>query len=659
MPRFRNRYLLFIGGASFTAMPLVLFALHFESWQFGPVYRATAVAFLLVAVPVNLVILLAFGLYRRLWRFASIRDMEHILAAGMVSSVCTLAIGRWALVAFGLAPAPVPFAVLLPYIALSLGTVALPRLALRMRGMRALLRRGSAGVKKVLVVGAGAAGEMIVRELARNESLGMIPVAFVDDDPTKLGNTLAGLKICGTLRDIPTVARRLEVQEILIAMPTAPGPVIRAVIKAAQEVGVPTRIVPGLGDILSNRVSVSSIRPVRIDDLLRREPVETDLAALASIVGQRTVMVTGAGGSIGSELCRQLLAFHPATLILVGHSENPIFDIQNELAGIAGASGITTIVPVIADVRMKSRVQEIFTRHRPDAVFHAAAHKHVPLMEQNPAEAITNNILGTRNIVQACLEFETPRFVMISTDKAVRPTNVMGASKRVAEHVVANAARRRAGNFVSVRFGNVLGSQGSVVPTFTRQIREGGPLTVTHPEMRRYFMTIPEAVELVLQAGVQGEGGELFMLNMGEPVKILDLARDMIRLSGLREDVDIEIKYSGVRPGEKLYEEMFLDHEVVEKTEHPKILRVRTGALEHVGDADVERIIELAQCPETTAAQIRAELQRLVPDYAPEACGAISADPESMYEPPVEDWEAVHGSVLVPTVARAEAPEAA
>jgi FlaA1/EpsC-like NDP-sugar epimerase len=354
------------------------------------------------------------------------------------------------------------------------------------------------------------------------------------------------------------------------------------------------------------------MREVQIEDLLRREVVQTDMAHVRELGVRRTVRVTGAGGSIGSELCRQLADLHPATLVLLGHGENPIFDISEELT----RTGVQCkIVPVIADVRDAHRVNDVFAEHKPFAVFHAAAHKHVPLMERNVVEAITNNVMGTRNLITAAVAHGTQHFVFISTDKAVRPTNVMGASKRISEFVVHNAAIKHRRNFVSVRFGNVLGSQGSVVPTFLRQIKDGGPVTVTHPDMRRFFMTIPEAVQLVLQAGALGVGGELFMLDMGEPVKVLDLARDMIRLSGLQEGVDIQIEFSGVRPGEKLYEEMFFSHEVAEPTEHPKILRAKSGLEQYCSDEAIDELIQTA-IKGTDERTLRGMLRRLVPDFA-------------------------------------------
>jgi FlaA1/EpsC-like NDP-sugar epimerase len=387
--------------------------------------------------------------------------------------------------------------------------------------------------------------------------------------------------------------------------------VVRSVVRVGLDCGIPTLTVPSLPELISRGGNSSTLREIQIEDLLRRAPVETDMASIAALATAETVLVTGAGGSIGSELCRQVARLAPSTIVLLGHGENSIFDILNELR--FNYPDIR-FVPVIADVRDRARIISVVAKHRPRAIFHAAAHKHVPLMEENVVEAVTNNVIGTRNMVDAAVEAQTEHFVLISTDKAVRPTSVMGASKRVAELIVQHAALKHNRNFVSVRFGNVLGSRGSVVPTFLRQIRAGGPVTVTHPEMRRFFMTIPEAVQLVLQAGALGRGGEVFLLDMGEPIKVVDLAMDLIRLSGLIVGTDIEVKFTGMRPGEKLYEEMFFTGEAVIPTEHPKILRARNGILP---DSVVRRMDTLvhATTVRSTEEEIRALLRSLVPDF--------------------------------------------
>jgi FlaA1/EpsC-like NDP-sugar epimerase len=612
MKRFRNRYLLASDALLLAVLPFIVYALRFENFAWAPDQTRTAFAFAIVMLPLEIAILLGFGLYRRLWRYASIWELKLIFAAGVCAALVAWVVGVGFLPWSGITTARVPLSVLAMYSIFSIAVVATPRLLLRVTGKPYPQRRSTDGDRRVLIAGAGAAGEMVVKEIHANPQLGLTPVGFVDDDHTKLGLRLGNLRVLGTLEQISEVANRERAQELIIAMPRAPGSVVRKVVRAAYEAGLRTRTVPGLFEILDGRVSVAALREVQIEDLLRRAPVQTDLEAVRRLAAGRTVLVTGAGGSIGAELCRQLVALEPKNLILLGHGENPIFEILHELLADEPRA---TLVPIIADIRDRQRLRRIFEEHKPYAVFHAAAHKHVPLMEENVSEAITNNVLGTRNIVDAAISCGTQHFVLISTDKAVRPTNVMGASKRVAECIVQNAARAHNRHFVSVRFGNVLGSRGSVVPTFLRQIQDGGPVTVTHPDMRRYFMTIPESVQLVLQAGALGRGGELFMLDMGEPVRIVDLARDMIRLSGLEEGSDIEIEFTGIRPGEKLYEEMFFNHEIAEPTEHPKVLRARNGQHGVCTDLEIAALIEAA-LSDMKEDRLRAELRALVPDFA-------------------------------------------
>jgi FlaA1/EpsC-like NDP-sugar epimerase len=611
MRSIRNRYLMFTDAVMVATAPLLAYALRFEGWTWEPQHRTTALIFAALSVPLCGLVFFAFGLYRRLWRYASIGELELIFAAVATSDVLCFILGVWVLPATGVTPVRVPILILFATSLLMFAVIGTPRLLMRIAGWRSVRRRSKAQ-RRVIIAGAGAAGESVVRELRANPDLEMEPVGFVDDDLQKQGMRLANLPVLGPLHLLPSIIARYGVTDILIAMPRAAGPVVREVVRAAFDAGVRTQIVPGLFEILSERVSVTSIREVQIEDLLRRDVIHTDLGHVERLAQSKTVLVTGAGGSIGAELCRQLAALRPTRLIALGHGENPIFDITEELARL----GVECqVVPVIADTRDWRRVNEIFAEYRPFAVFHAAAHKHVPLMECNVVEAVSNNVLGTRNLVDAAAAHGTQHFVLISTDKAVRPTNVMGATKRIAEFVVHNAAVRHGRNFVSVRFGNVLGSQGSVVPTFVRQIKSGGPVTVTHPDMRRFFMTIPEAVQLVLHAGALGIGGELFMLDMGEPVKVLDLARDMIRLSGLQEGVDINIEFTGVRPGEKLYEEMFFSHEVAESTEHPKILRAKSGLEQYCSDEAIDQLIQMSR-NDSDGKTLRIALRRLVPDFA-------------------------------------------
>ncbi|HEY7482753.1 MAG TPA: nucleoside-diphosphate sugar epimerase/dehydratase [Gemmatimonadales bacterium] len=614
LPRhLRNRHLFLLDAGLLGLCTLVAYVVRFEGFDWGTAHLHTALVYIAVSVPLKLGVLLYVGLYRRLWRFAGVAELEHILVATAISASISGLVGAALLSGLGLTPYRVPLSVLFIDACLSAGAVALPRLCIRLLGRRTQWRKLEAA-RRVLIVGAGSAGEIIVKELLSHPQLGLNPIGFVDDDRSKHGHRLCDLPVHGSLAQIQDLVRRYDVEELIIAMPRASGTVVRQVVKAAMEAGVQTRTVPGIFDIISGRVAVASLREVEIQDLLRREPIQTDLEQVRVLATGETVLVTGAGGSIGSELCRQLARLEPAQVLVMGHGENSIFDVMAELTE---RYPHLEAVPIIGDIRDRERMRLIFERYRPYAVFHAAAHKHVPLMEENVAEAISNNVLGTKNIAELSAEFGVEHLVLISTDKAVRPTNVMGATKRVAEQIVQEVAETTGRNFVAVRFGNVLGSRGSVVPTFLRQIQSGGPVTVTHPEMRRYFMTIPEAVQLVLQAGAIGKGGEVFVLDMGEPVRILDLATDLIRLSGLEVGSDVEIRFSGSRPGEKLYEELFFDSESALPTDHPKVLRAKNGVLPIGLSTVVDLLVEGARNGWTDE-QLRGMLGRLVPEFRAE-----------------------------------------
>ncbi|MHB1327807.1 MAG: polysaccharide biosynthesis protein [Gemmatimonadales bacterium] len=610
---FRNRYLV---AFDILALALVLgfaYAVRFESFRFPGEHLDTFVRFLPVAFLVKIPVFYFAGLYRRLWRHAGIIELERIALATVGTGAAVFVLGVWALPTLGYLHARVPISVAALDAVLTLFVVALPRFTIRLLATRAP-RSMDGSERRVIIAGAGAAGELIAKELLRKAELGLMPVAFVDDDSTKHGLELCGLRVVGAPEQLVDFRERFGAEEVVIAMPSSSGAAIRRVMQLAQAAGLLTRTIPGMFEILSGRVSVNSLRPVQIEDLLRRDPIRIDLDRVGELVEGRTVMVSGAGGSIGSEIARQVAALGPGELVLLGHGENSIFNITQELTErFPGVS----IIPVVADVRNRMRVDQAFAAHRPAVVLHAAAHKHVPLMEINVSEAITNNLGGSRNMAEAAVEYGVDRFVMISTDKAVRATNVMGATKRAAEQVVQNLASVHGKNFISVRFGNVLGSRGSVVPIFLRQIEAGGPVTVTHPEMRRYFMTIPESVQLVLQAAVLGRGGEVFVLDMGEPVRIVDLARDLIRLSGLEEGKDIEIQFTGVRPGEKLYEELFFGREHAEATDHAKVLRATHAALPTGLNEGVDEILADAIRGRPNQDLLRS-LRRLVPDYHPE-----------------------------------------
>jgi FlaA1/EpsC-like NDP-sugar epimerase len=427
----------------------------------------------------------------------------------------------------------------------------------------------------VLIVGAGDAGALVVRELQRNPQLHQLPIGFLDDNPTKLRQQIYGIPVVGTLNDLSVVLEREQVDEVVIAIPSAPGKVVRLVADVCRLKGIPFKTMPGIYELLGGEVNVNRLRDVEITDLLRRETARVEEEKIGETIGGKIILVTGAGGSIGQELCRQIARMEPKELIMLGHGENSIFE---AIIGLRDDYPGLRVVPVIADIRDKERLNQVFSTFHPQVVFHTAAHKHVPLMEMkvNIFEAITNNILGTRNVVEVALENDVDRLVMISTDKAIRPANVYGATKRIAEMIVLNAGKTSGKAFCVVRFGNVLGSRGSVVPIFKRQIAKGGPITITHPEMQRYFMTIPEAVYLVLQSASMGHGGDAFVLNMGQQIKIIDLAQDLIRLSGLNVK-DIEIVFTGIRPGEKLSEDLWDEGHQFKPTPHPDIYQHETN----------------------------------------------------------------------------------
>ncbi|MBX2997207.1 MAG: polysaccharide biosynthesis protein [Caldilineaceae bacterium] len=573
-----------------------------------------------IALLVRLAVFYRFGLYSRYWRYASIEELDQISWAVFVSSafigLVVLLARTSTLTQMGFPLWNFPRSVVFIDALLVLFLLGGIRFSVRLAN-RWQREDGNEPGKRALIMGAGDAGAMTAREMRDSSRIGFEPIGFVDDDPGKKNMRIHGIPVLGNRHDIPRLVQNHKIQYVIIAMPTAPGREIREIVRSCEQAGVQTKILPGIYELLDGTVNVSNLRNVDIEDLLRREPVQTDVASVQRLLQGKRVLVTGGGGSIGSELCRQIRRCRPAEIIIVGHGENSVFEIYNELSRLEAKerpSHPVTIHAVIADIRFAWRIQTIMARYRPHVVFHAAAHKHVPLMEGNPAEAITNNVLGTRNVLQAAQQVDVERFVMISTDKAVNPTNVMGASKRTAELLVHQAALATGKPYVAVRFGNVLGSRGSVILTFKQQIADGGPVCVTHPDMTRYFMTIPEAVQLVLQSAVMGHGGEVFVLDMGEPVKIMDLARDLITLSGLEVGIDIEIAITGLRPGEKLYEELFIPGESYDRTEHHKIF-IATNASSFVKptlDRSVDMLIAAAEFMDEPA--ILRHLQNLIPE---------------------------------------------
>jgi FlaA1/EpsC-like NDP-sugar epimerase len=614
----RNRFVLLGDLAIIIVSVLGSFALRLDASQL-PFYFPAALIMGAAALSIKIPVYFSFGLYRRLWAYASTSELRLITVAVTTASVLTSGV-MLVLINIGLVQPGMPRSALGIDWLISLVLVGGSRFALRILAEQSSAPRDGKA-KRVLIIGAGDAGALVVRELQKAPQLNLVPIGFLDDDPSKQRHEIYGIAVIGRVAELETVLASRQVDEVIIAIPSASGTVIRMVIDVCRGKGIPSRTMPGLDELIGGKVSVNRLREVDITDLLRREPVRIDDRLIGGILGGRRVLVTGAGGSIGREICRQAARWSPAALLLLGHGENSIFE---SLLELKGNSPLLTIQPVIADVRDAARIQEIFKLHKPQVVFHAAAHKHVPLMEVNVEEAVTNNVLGTRNIVDASAAHDVERMVLISTDKAVRPVSIMGATKRLGEMTVLAAAQGGRRAFSVVRFGNVLGSRGSVVPLFKDQIARGGPVTVTHPEMHRYFMTIPEAVHLVLQAAAMGRGGEVFMLNMGKQVRILDLAEDLIRLSGLEPYRDIEITFSGIRPGEKLREDLWEEDTQFEPTPHSEIFRA--SAEERVDGARLAGIIEelahLAHQSETES------LVRLLDESIPTASIRSSPPPD-------------------------------
>jgi len=547
-------------------------------------------AYLKIAPVATLLTLLAYyyaGLYRKMWQYASVKEIYDILQGVTVAGLLVVAVAYVFIYHQG-AIHPLPRSIYPLAWLLNLIFTGGSRFCLR--SFREFRRdsgangKGRAGIapalrRRALIVGAGDAGAVVVRELRNHPSLGLEPVGFIDDDPRKQGLYLLGLPVLGKREDIPRIVRKYEVDEIIIAIPSAPGRVIREIVEICKKTAARLKTLPGVYELINGKVSVSQIREVQVEDLLGREPVQLNLDEIAAYLAGKVILVTGAGGSIGSELCRQIARFNPATLVLLDRSENNLFEIEQELYERFPELDAPA---ELADIRDEERIGRIFEKYRPQVIFHAAAYKHVPMMERFPEHAVSNNIFGTYTVASAAERYGAEIFILVSTDKAVRPTSVMGATKRAAELIIQHFDREsktRGGKtrYAAVRFGNVLGSRGSVIPIFKRQIARGGPVTVTHPDMVRYFMTIPEAVQLIIQAGALAQGGEVFVLDMGEPVRILDLARELIRLSGLEPGEDIEIRFTGIRPGEKLREELFTDREKMSATRHSRIFISRNG----------------------------------------------------------------------------------
>jgi FlaA1/EpsC-like NDP-sugar epimerase len=558
----------FLIALSFFGAFLIRFDCRLVGHSQGLSYLNQIECFLPAVVALRLLANWYFGLYRRLWRYTGLTEiMELVLSVASVSALLFICRAAGLLIAGG---RHLSYGIIAIDAGLCLLLLVAPRVLRRLQTEHVQRKHWRQPfLRRAILVGAGDAGMMVLKELRRRHDLKIELVGVLDDDPSKQNSRFGHLSVLGTIDDLPRLAESLFIDQVIIAIPSAPPSKIRRIIDLCQKAEVETRILPGLFELINGKVSVNQLRDVSLEDLLGREPVKLDTDSISHYLKDRCILVTGAGGSIGSELCRQIIRFGPRTLLLVGKGENSIYAIQQELLQRAAP---VTIIPIIADVRDEQRMHHVFAKYRPHVVFHAAAHKHVPLMEDNVSEAVRNNVFGTRNVAELSKDFEAETFVLVSSDKAVNPTSVMGATKRMAELVIQDlAVQTDHTKYVAVRFGNVLASRGSVVPLWRQQIAAGGPVTVTHPEATRYFMLIPEAVQLILQAGGLGKGGEIFVLDMGKPVKILELATDLIKSSGLVPGEDIEIKFVGLRPGEKLYEELLTAAEGLTQTSYEKI----------------------------------------------------------------------------------------
>ena len=591
--------------ASFMALFIRFdFTMNDEMVRYLAIYRQHQI----LVMGITIIIFAACRLYTSIWSYASIREMMNIMLASILYMLLVTAVYDF------LEPESngMPRSFYLLSAAFLFVLVFFVRFIYRaIREFRGLTNKNRV-TKRVMVIGAGAAGAGLIKEIKANPSLKKKLVCIVDDDTTKVGKRMFGVFVAGTTEDIPNLVKSYVIDQILIAMPSASAEERKRILDICKTTGCEMMIIPGIYQIIRGDVSVSQLKHVDVNDLLGRKPIEVDIDSIMGYVKDKVIMVTGAGGSIGSELCRQIASHQPKQLIMLDIYENTTYEVQNELK--ANFPELNLVV-LIASVRNTARIDHIFEMYRPDIVYHAAAHKHVPLMEANPNEAIKNNVLGTWKVVMASDKWKVSKFVLISTDKAVNPTSIMGASKRICEMLVQTYNNHSETDFVAVRFGNVLGSHGSVIPLFKRQIAEGGPVTVTHPDIIRYFMTIPEAVSLVLQAGAFAKGGEIFVLDMGKPVKIDDLARNLILLSGLKPDIDIKIKYVGLRPGEKLYEELLMDEEGLQDTENKLI---------HIGhpikldeEKFIKQIEDLSDYVQKEPDDIKRYVKNIVPTYNP------------------------------------------
>ncbi|ESP63026.1 UDP-N-acetylglucosamine 4,6-dehydratase [Smithella sp. ME-1] len=616
-------YLMIFSDVLIFALSIVVSYLFRFEFSLSPFYFQQIKTVLFWIIPLKVIVFIFSGVYRGMWRYTSIRDFWLLARACFLSTLLILAVILYMSGFQGYSRA----------IFFMDGVFTF----LLVGGKLMVIRSYYSGIanpqirkelfpkityKNVLIIGAGDAGEKILREIIDNNQLYYRVVGFIDDDPQKKGRSIHGVPVLGSMQKITSVVEKEDVKEILIAMPSAKGDQIRNIVETCKDCDVSYKILPGIGELIDGRVSIKVLRDISYEDLLGRSPVQLDATGIRSYLYGKTILITGCGGSIGSELCRQVIKYQPKYLVLLDAGEMNLFNIQMELQN---ENNFNKCEAILGQVQNELLMEDIFKKYKPQIVFHAAAYKHVPMLEKNPWEAVFNNIIGSRVAMEMAIKYNAERFVLVSTDKAVRPINVMGASKRVTE-LIMQSLRDKDTLMMAVRFGNVIGSSGSVVPIFRRQIEKGGPVTVTHPDVNRYFMTIPESTQLVLQAAAMGEGGEIFILKMGTPVKIADMARDLIRLSGKEPDIDVKITYTGLRDGEKLYEELITEGEDILRTSHEKIMVLRsndyTNGLDYLQsikqklDKDIEELIKYSM--EHNGSAIKKILQEVVPEYTPQ-----------------------------------------
>jgi FlaA1/EpsC-like NDP-sugar epimerase len=619
--------MLFSDALIFTVSIIASYLFRFE-FSLSPFYIQQIKTVLLWIVPLKVLVFLFSGVYRGMWRYTSIRDFWLLARACLLSTLLILAVILYIGGFKGYSRAIFIADGVLTFLVVG-GKLMAIRSYFAGFGNPKIREElfPKAHYKNVLIIGAGDAGEKILREIFENNQLHYKVIGFVDDDPQKEGRSIHGVPVLGNLGMIKSILEKEDVKEILIAIPSANGDQIRNIVETCKDCNVSYKILPGMGELIDGSVSIKALRDISYEDLLGRPPVHLDTTGIRGYLGGKTILITGCGGSIGSELCRQVLKYHPGYLILLDASEMNLFNIQMELQS---ERDFHKCEAVLGQVQNKNLMEDIFKKYKPQVFFHAAAYKHVPMLEKNPWEAVFNNIISSRVAMEISIKHNVERFVLVSTDKAVRPSNVMGASKRVTE-LIMQSLQGNSTLLMAVRFGNVIGSSGSVIPVFRRQIEKGGPVTVTHPEVNRYFMTISESTQLILQAAAMGEGGEVFVLKMGTPVKIADMAKDLIRLSGKEPDVDIKIIYTGLRDGEKLYEELITEGEDILPTGHGEIMLLRSNrhadeasylqAIRVKLESDIEELIKHSLLHDTKA--IKKKFQEIVPEYTPQENEAV------------------------------------